>query len=232
MIGIYKITNKITNYSYIGQSKNIKRRFIEHRTITHEHNKLLKEDFIKYGLDSFEFDVLEECQENELHDKEVYWVDKIQPQYNKTAGGTGAKGHKVSKETRIILSQKGKEFWNNLSKEKQQEIIRNNLTGWGVGHQVSAETREKLRKANLGKKRDKSSVNKFKETMKLKYKNGYVKDNSKCRKMVICLETNKIYESVKEAALDNNIGPTNVSGVVTGRYKTTHGLHFQYYPNK
>ena len=46
--GIYKITNKINNKSYIGQSNNIYRRFSEHKS------PLYRSHYIdKYGIDNF-----------------------------------------------------------------------------------------------------------------------------------------------------------------------------------
>ena len=229
MIGIYKITNKINNKIYIGQSNDIKRRKNEHRCIKHETNKSLKKAYIKYGLENFEFQVLEECKLEELNDKEKYWVELLKPQYNRTSGGDGSPNHKVSDETKQLLKQKGKEFWNNLDEETKKKIINQNLKRPIIGHKVSEETREKLRQYNLGKKQSKETIEKRKQTMIEKKKNGYVQTNKNHRKKVICIETNKIYKSVKEAGLDNDITPSCISGVIKGRYKTCKGLHFEYY---
>ena len=60
MIGIYKITNKLTNKAYIGQSIDIKRRWKEHRYNIGSNKNPLYLDFEKYGLDNFSFEILEE----------------------------------------------------------------------------------------------------------------------------------------------------------------------------
>lgn len=229
MIGIYKITNKINNKSYIGQSNNINRRFSEHRCINHETNKTLKLAYKKYGIENFEFSVLEECELEELNEREKYWIATLKPQYNRTSGGDGSPNHCVSEETKQILKQKGKEFWNNLDEETKQKIITKNLKPTQYGHIVTKETREKLRQCNLGKKQTIETINKRKQTIIEKKKNGYKQTNENHKKRVICIETNKIYESVKQASEKNNVSSGFLSSVLKKKYKTCKGLHFEYY---
>lgn len=229
MLGIYKITNKINNKSYIGQSNNINRRFIEHKCINHETNKSLKLAFKKYGIENFNFEILEECSLQELNEKEKYYISKLKPEYNRTSGGDGSPNHNVSNNLREKLRQKGKEQWNNLSEEQKNNILNNNLIGQKIGHKVSKETREKLRNANLGKKQSKETIEKRKKTFINKKLNGYIQTNETHKKKVICMETGIIYDSVKEAGKKNNVNPSCISGVLKGRYKTCKGLHYKYY---
>lgn len=227
MIGIYKITNKINNKIYIGQSNNIKRRKNEHRCIKHETNQSLKKAYIKYGLENFEFEVLEKCKLEELNGKEKYWIELLKPQYNRTSGGDGSPNHKVSEETRKLLKQKGKEFWDNLNEETKQKIISQNLKGPAIGNKVSEETRNKLRKANLGKVQSKETIEKRKQTIINKKKNGYIQTNKNHRKKVICIETGEIFNSLKEAKDKYNL--STLCGHLKGRYKTCKGKHYKYY---
>lgn len=86
--GIYKITNKITNQIYIGQSEFIERRWKEH--MTHKGSNLLEEDFEKYGIINFVFEIIELCNPEELDKKEIYWIknfNSFNNGYNKTKGG-------------------------------------------------------------------------------------------------------------------------------------------------
>lgn len=57
---IYKITNKLTNKIYIGQSNNPKRRFKEHCNVKNAErdNSLIGKDIEKYGKENFSFEVL------------------------------------------------------------------------------------------------------------------------------------------------------------------------------
>lgn len=77
MIGIYKITNQQTGQSYIGQSVDIKRRWIEHKLPCKRINptKKIYQAFNQYGIDNFTFEVIEECEANKLNEREQYWID-------------------------------------------------------------------------------------------------------------------------------------------------------------
>jgi group I intron endonuclease len=58
MVGIYKITNKINNKVYIGESQNIERRWEEHKKHLKEgkhHSYKLQQDYHLYGEDNFEY---------------------------------------------------------------------------------------------------------------------------------------------------------------------------------
>lgn len=72
MIGIYKITNKINNKCYIGQSIHIERRWSEHCFPSKTSKISLA--IQKYGKNNFNFEVIEECVITELDEKESYWI--------------------------------------------------------------------------------------------------------------------------------------------------------------
>lgn len=91
MIGIYKFTNKITGESYIGQSKNIQKRYSKHKTCNDDNtyfHKMLRH----YGFHNFDFEVIEECLSFELNEREIYWIKKLKTLYpngyNISAGGS------------------------------------------------------------------------------------------------------------------------------------------------
>ena len=96
MIGIYKITNKINGKSYIGQSVNIQKRFNAHKSTAFNPNSKIYDSPLykairKYGIENFEFKILEECDETELDDKEIFYISKYQTNskmgYNQDSGG-------------------------------------------------------------------------------------------------------------------------------------------------
>lgn len=93
MIGIYKITKKSNGKSYIGQSSNIERRFKEHK-----YKKDIPIDLAiqKYGSDAFEFSILEECSQEQLDEREIYWIQYYNTYkgfgYNCSAGGGNNRG--------------------------------------------------------------------------------------------------------------------------------------------
>lgn len=91
--GIYKITNLITDDSYIGQSVDIYKRWCDHCKCglgidTPPGNKLYKA-IQEYGLENFTFELLVECTQAELNDKERYFIELYQADtfgYNSTGG--------------------------------------------------------------------------------------------------------------------------------------------------
>lgn len=107
-VGIYIITNKANNHVYVGQSKDIAKRwkheidaaFNLYASNTAMYNTRLAKAFRKYGQskagvkEAFCFEVLEECQISELDDKERFWISKLgctyENSYNSTSGGQDA----------------------------------------------------------------------------------------------------------------------------------------------
>ena len=58
MIGIYRITNKVNNFCYIGQSTNVKKRWANHRSAyknanSKDYNYPLYKDMRLYGINNF-----------------------------------------------------------------------------------------------------------------------------------------------------------------------------------
>lgn len=103
--GIYCIRNTINNKMYVGESIDIYRRWHEHiqdlRDGIHT-NTHLQRSWNKYGEENFEFNILEECEEDKLFEREKYWIeayDAFHNGYNQTEGGEGCFGYKHTKET-------------------------------------------------------------------------------------------------------------------------------------
>ena len=82
---VYKITNTITGDFYIGSSKDVKKRWNEHKKPSvwkRYPNNQLYQDMQKYGLDKFVFQILEEVEESFLKEKEQYFIETLKPAYN------------------------------------------------------------------------------------------------------------------------------------------------------
>lgn len=70
--GIYKIENLINGKLYIGQSVHIELRWQEHcRPST---KSLIGKAISKYGKENFTFQILEECAESCLNEREAYYI--------------------------------------------------------------------------------------------------------------------------------------------------------------
>lgn len=85
MIGIYKITNKINNKIYIGQSKDIERRWKQHIASSKNikcssYYNPLYTDFRKFGIENFDFEILqtfEKYNKIELDKAELSFMKKF-----------------------------------------------------------------------------------------------------------------------------------------------------------
>lgn len=143
MIGIYKITNKITGECYIGQSENIKKRWNGHKAASrnpkdHNYNLRLYKDMRLYGIDNFEFSVIEECSAEDLLNKEIYWIsfyDSYINGYNMTMGGRSGVPQKLphSKLLEIIELLKISDL-TNIEIAKMYGVDDNMIGGINTGH--------------------------------------------------------------------------------------------------
>lgn len=94
-IGIYKYQHKTSGLIYVGQSINIEERYYGH---IHRPNKTSYIDnSIKFHtINEFTFEIIEECNIEELNDKEIYYIkyyNSMFPNgYNLTSGGFGNSG--------------------------------------------------------------------------------------------------------------------------------------------
>ena len=85
IIGVYRITNTITGDFYIGSSKNVKRRWAEHKwqsTWKKSPDNPMYKDMQKYGVDKFVFEIIEEVEMEQLKEKEQEFIEALQPTYN------------------------------------------------------------------------------------------------------------------------------------------------------
>ena len=93
MIGIYKITKKENGKSYIGQSNDIERRFSEHK---YKLDIPIDIAIQKYGADAFTVGIIEECEINQLDERERFWIAHYNTfkgfGYNCNEGGGNSRG--------------------------------------------------------------------------------------------------------------------------------------------
>ena len=83
--GIYMITNKITTYFYIGQSKNLYNRFLNYFNpayLKRSPNSRIGRAILKYGYSNFSLTILEYCEKGDLSAREQYYLDTFNPVYN------------------------------------------------------------------------------------------------------------------------------------------------------
>lgn len=217
---IYKITNKLNDKIYIGQTTKERPsdRFSQHRYLANhldqeKSNSYLHRAMNSDGVNNFSFDIIEKINNEELNEREKYWIDyynSLAPNgYNLTLGGDGTQGYsrKQTTEEKEKRKESNKQFYidnpeaRQLSSERakrlwQNEEYRNKVT----------ESIKKFYKEHpdifsgennpmYGKKHTEEALKK-------------IKDHAATRKQKIAqldkdtLEVLKIYDGVKDAEKD------------------------------
>ena len=151
MTGIYSITNTINGKRYIGQSKDIYKRWGKHKSELRNNkhaNQHLQTAWNKYGEGCFLFEILEECSVDNLDTLEKQYIAKYKANDRDFGYCYEDGGHlnKIcSKETRAKISKK-------LMYHPVSEEIIQKLKSSHVGKHLSEEAKKKLSEFNKGKK--------------------------------------------------------------------------------
>ena len=106
MIGIYKITNPSGN-SYIGQSRDIEHKFYYYRLSSDwiKEQRKLYNSLKKYGYENHVFEVIEECSEDNINEREIYWINHFNSVINGLNLKYGGIGGRHSEETKQNISK-------------------------------------------------------------------------------------------------------------------------------
>lgn len=164
--GIYQIQSKINpTRIYVGSTINLNKRWRRHVSLlkrgSHPNNKL-QHHYNKYGEEDLVFSILLGCENKELIDKEQFFIDSLRPWFNLRPHANSNFGIKFSTEAKQNMS---KAHIGNKWTESQRVKMIKILTGRPMSEKArklleernkvmrnSPETREKISKAQLGKK--------------------------------------------------------------------------------
>ena len=134
MTYIYKFTNKINKHCYIGQTNNLQKRYNGHKS---EAFNIKAPGYWlpfhcairKYGIENFDYEVLEEIAEGEsqdfINEREKYFIAyynslKDENGYNVTTGGDGCPKPPLSYEEKL---ERSKLFTGEEIKDIQQRLL-------------------------------------------------------------------------------------------------------------
>lgn len=130
--GIYKITSP-SGKIYIGQSIDIKRRWLDYKTRVNCTQRALTRSFKKYGVKNHQFDIIEYCDIEKLNCSERFWQDEFDATgrngLNCLLTACGEKLYKHSEETLKKISDKMKGANNPMYGKNFSEEHKNKLRG-------------------------------------------------------------------------------------------------------
>jgi hypothetical protein len=106
--GIYKLTSP-TGKIYIGQSKDIYSRWIQHKSASKKKHPKLYYSIKKYGFEYFSKEIVEVCDKEMLSDREKYYIkyyNSFNNGLNSTTGGESNynRSEETKQKLRIILT--------------------------------------------------------------------------------------------------------------------------------
>lgn len=223
MVGIYKITNP-KGKVYIGQSIDIKNRWNKGHKYNVGSGLKLKNSLNKYGFENHIFEIIEECNINQLSTKETYWInfyDTYKKGLNSTQKG-GLQGYKDEewrkKHSEGMKGRKG--YWKGKQRPKHSTFLK--TQGSGLSYTRTEEHKEQVSKS-VSKSWEKDKVERCKKISQGKLNKG--------TKPIICIETDQIFNSIKECSEVMGISKGCICSFVKGKYSkdTLKGYTFKYY---
>jgi group I intron endonuclease len=148
MVGIYSIKNSKNNKIYIGSSVDIKSRWRLHK---HEllnnkhHSQYLQRSWNKYGEDVFIFEIMEECDTLFLLEREQFYIDTFNPEYNSNVVAGNCTSRILSQESKDKISK------GNLGKIHSEET-KKLMSLYRINNPLvfTDEIRTKISKSKLG----------------------------------------------------------------------------------
>lgn len=212
--GIYKITSPSGRF-YIGQSKDIKSRWRSYKKYN-PNQKLLHRSFLKYGFENHKFEIIEECEVEDLNCRERYWQDF----YDVLNGGLNCKLTNCG-ESKVLYSD---ELRMTISKQRIESGIAKGGNNGNAKKVINYNTKEVLSCGkDLAKKLNMNyltlmcmlngqNYNNTQWCFLEDYDSEIYKENLKPNsidkgEMVICTTTLKTWRNITLCALDVGIKP-------------------------
>lgn len=120
---VYQIINSVTGDRYVGSSKDVEMRWANHKcpsTWKQQPDSSLYQDFQKYGLDKFRFQILAPVMPEYLTQVEQEFIDMLHPSYNSNrANGLDVERYK----------EYNKEYWQSEKGKKNKKRYRQSDKG-------------------------------------------------------------------------------------------------------
>lgn len=205
MAYIYKITNQVNQKIYIGKTLlSIEERFSQHKRDSQKETEEIRPLYRamrKYGVENFSIELVEECSNDIVNDRERYWIEVYQSfhyGYNATIGGDGKQYFDYSKI--YSLWQEG------LTSAKIKEILGCSYDTIRTAlNQYKVPTEERVKRVNMDTALNIAMLDKQTE------------------------EILQIFSSLGEAVSFLGVaGKSHISDVCKGKRKTAYGYKWKF----
>lgn len=209
LVGIYMITCLKNDKHYIGQSVRLKHRMKEHESCSS--NTQLREDIALYGLENFRFEILEECKEEELDERELHYIEVIKPEYNVCMEGNpftqknleiirelSRKPVRCVEDNRVFPSQRDAANAYDVCESSLCNVLHGKQVTVGGFHFEYADERPSETREN------------------------------KTKKPVRCVEMGIVFPTIAEAAKAVGINSRTISAALNGQSFTAAGFHWKF----
>lgn len=160
--GIYRWVHLESGKSYIGSSAKLNVRFKQYFNYNHisypRRNMVIYKSLLKYGYGGFRLEILEYCSPELLLEREQFYFDLLNPEYNilKVAGSPLGYRHSEAAKKLISISSK-----NRIVSESTRDLKRESL----LGKTFDEERIEKMRLSNTFRKSVVVTKTETKETL-------------------------------------------------------------------
>lgn len=249
--GIYMIKNLVNGKIYIGKSFDIKKRWSNHKYELNKGihvNNHLQSAWNKYGENCFEFSIIEECNKDDLSNKEIYWIketDAYRSGYNQTEGGEGTH---LTDDIKNKIGAAAKEWWANPENKNRMSELRKGEGSFWYGKTFpddmiqklseshknpSEEIRKKYSDANKGRTMSEEARNKISESSKgrkvseetrKKIREAKTGRKEPWARPVCCIELELTFRCATDASIECGINYSSISMCLNGKRKSA-GKH-------
>ncbi len=220
LCGVYCVTNRSTGKKYIGQSVNIYKRWEYYYYAGNKDNTPILAAIKKYGIDEFDFRIVEECERAMLNDKEIFWISKegscCPNGYNLSTGGRSTTWlYKPSKETLEKRSTA-------LTGQKRSEETKRKMSAAQKGRVLTSGHKNKISLANKGKISSNKGVP---MSPSAKEKLSASKSGTKApwRYVPLIRSDGTTFSCIDEAAKELGANRATIHKHLKGKLKTVHG---------
>lgn len=183
--GIYKITS-YSGKVYVGQALDIFERWGDYKRLACKAQRGIYNSLLKYGIDYHGFEIVEECNIDQLNTRERYWQEQFD-----VIGKNGLNCMLIGyDEVRKVMSEETRQI---MSKQRKGRMAGEKHPLYGIGH--TEEAKKKISESRKGK---------------------YTGEDNAASKIILNTETGIYYYGCTEAAASIGANPGTLKNWLRG----------------